>query len=98
MNGLCLFGCERNDKIVKNGKQLRILKDVVVDKLKATKRQEGREETLIRLTVNPAVITCYFHKERGQRGKNYTFCYYGIFKNQTTVVIVKFCGSALQTS
>jgi len=31
MNGLCLFGFERNDKIMKNGKQLRILKEVVVD-------------------------------------------------------------------
>lgn len=83
---------------MKNGKQLMILKDVVVDQLKAMKRQESREETLIRLAVNPAVITCYFQKERGQREKMTHFCYYGIFKNQATVVIVSFCGSALQTS
>jgi hypothetical protein len=69
MNGLCLFGFERNDKIMKDGKQLRILKDVVVDQLKATKRQESHKEALIRLTVNPAVITCYLQKERVQRKK-----------------------------
>jgi len=54
---------------MKNGKQLRILKEVVVDQLKAMKRQERREEVLMRLTVNPAVITCYLQTESGQREK-----------------------------
>lgn len=98
MNGLCLFGFERNDKIMKNGKQLRILKEVVVDRLKAMNRKENRKEALIRLTVNPAVITCYLQKERGQRKKNDTVCYYGIFQNQATVAVVSFCDSAFQTS
>ena len=46
MNGLCIFGLERNDKIMKNGKQLRIVKEVAVDQLRAMKRQERREESL----------------------------------------------------
>jgi hypothetical protein len=47
MNGLCLFGFECNDKIMKNGKQLRILKEAVVDQFKTIKRQESREEALL---------------------------------------------------
>jgi hypothetical protein len=58
---------------VKNDKQLGILKEVVVHQLKAVKRQESREEDLIRLTVNPPVITCYLQKERGQRKKKTQF-------------------------
>jgi hypothetical protein len=47
MTGSGVYGFEANEKFKMNGKQVRILQEVVVDDLKALKRQKSREVALI---------------------------------------------------